>query len=162
MEIPISSHSIETGELVWKQFKHQTRSYCTPLIREVDGTDQLVLAVVSALLRSIQRMGNRFGTWRVNRTICGFHGLPVTFAVGGYPTHHVISVDPTGRGDVSETHVRWHETNVMLLCPIPIVVKNLIVADDAAQQMLRHKNGKRYWQSRMGRHHSGSLSKPVC
>ena len=153
----------ETGELVWKQSRrHQTRSYCTPLIREVDGTDQLVLCGSLCLAAFNPKNGKPI--WNVEGPTEQFVASMVFdgshfFAVGGYPTHHVISVDPTGRGDVSETHVRWHETNVRCYVPSPIVVKNfLIVADDrGTANCFDTKTGKRYWQSRMGRHYSGSL-----
>ena len=89
------------------------------------------LTVVSALLRSIQRMGNRFERGGpTEQFVASMVLTAVLLAVGGYPTHHVISVDPTGRGDVSETHVRWQK-RTRCYVPSPIVVKNfLIVADD--------------------------------
>ena len=81
------------------------------------------------------------------------------FAVGGYPTHHVIAVDPRGSGDVSESHIAWHKTNVRCYVPSPVVVgKYLIVADDrGTANCFDTETGERYWQNRMGRHFNASL-----
>ena len=81
------------------------------------------------------------------------------FAVGGYPTHHVIAVRPDGKGDVTESHVAWHKQNVRCYVPSPVVVgKYLLVADDrGTANCFDTKTGERLWQSRLGKHFSASL-----
>ncbi len=153
----------DTGEIVWKQpRRHRTRSYCTPLIRTINGDDQLVLS--GSLCLASFEPGSGTPIWNIEGPTEQFvaslvHDGLDFYAVGGYPTHHVISVRPTGNGDVSQTHVQWHETNVRCYVPSPVLVKNfLVVADDRGTvNCFDTKTGSRYWQNRMGRHYSASL-----
>ena len=36
--------------------------------------------------------------------------------------HHVIAIHPDGTGDVSDSHVVWHKTNVRSYVPSPVVI----------------------------------------
>ena len=153
----------DTGEVIWKQpRRHRTRSYCTPIIRKIDGQDQLVLSG-SLCLASFDPATGR-PIWNVEGPTEQFVASMVYdgkdfFAVGGYPTHHVISVRPTGTGDLTDSHVRWHETNVRCYVPSPVIVNQLlVVADDrGTANCFDTESGERFWQSRMGRHYSASL-----
>jgi outer membrane protein assembly factor BamB len=74
-------------------------------------------------------------------------------------THHVIAIRPDGEGDVTNSHVTWHQTNVRCYVPSPVVVDGyLIVADDrGTANCFDTKTGQRLWQTRMGTHYSASL-----
>ena len=153
------------GSTVWQQpRRHRTRSYCTPIIRTIEGQDQLVLS--GSLCLAAFDPSNGLPLWNVEGPTEQFVASMVDdgkdfFVVGGFPTYHVMAVNPKGRGDVTDTHIRWHETNVRCYVPSPVVVKNfLVVADDrGTANCFDTQSGERYWQSRMGRHYSGSL---VC
>ena len=155
----------QTGDTIWQQpRRHRTRSYCTPIIRTIDGQDQMVLS--GSLCLASFDPSNGKPLWNVEGPTEQFVASMVYdgnsfYAVGGFPTYHVMAVSPKGRGDVTETHIRWHETNVRCYVPSPVVVKNfLVVADDrGTANCFDTQTGERYWQSRMGRHYSGSL---VC
>ena len=71
----------------------------------------------------------------------------------------MISVRPTGTGDLTDSHIRWHETNVRCYVPSPVIVNQLlVVADDrGTANCFDTESGERFWQSRMGRHYSASL-----
>ena len=153
-----------SGEQVWKRpRRHKTRSYTTPLIRNIDGTDQLVLAGSLCVASFDPATGER--NWNVEGPTEQFVASLVFdgshfFAVGGYPTHHVIAIRPSGKGDVTNSHVTWHQTNVRCYVPSPVVVDGyLVVADDrGTANCFDTKTGQRLWQTRMGTHFSASLS----
>lgn len=152
-----------TGNEVWKtKRRHQTRSYVTPIIREIDAQTQMVLSGSKCVAGYDPRTGER--RWNVEGPTEQFVASMVFdgerfFAVGGYPTHHVMAILPDGLGDVTRSHVAWHKTNVRCYVPSPIVVGDyLVVADDrGTANCFDTKTGKRHWQTRMGKHYSASL-----
>ena len=153
----------QTGEEIWRTpRRHKTRSYCTPLIRNVNGKMQMVLSGSKCIASFDPDTGSRI--WNVEGPTEQFVATMVHFdnkfyAVGGYPTHHVMAVKPDGNGDVSESHVVWHKQNARCYVPSPIVVDgHLLVADDrGTANCFAPQTGERLWQTRLGKHYSASL-----
>ncbi|GIS61746.1 MAG: hypothetical protein CM1200mP2_39710 [Planctomycetaceae bacterium] len=77
----------------------------------------------------------------------------------GYPTYHVMGINPRGNGDVTKSHITWHSRGAKCYVPSPVVFdKYLLVADDRGTgNCFNAKTGDRLWQGRLGRHFSGSL-----
>ena len=124
-----------TGKTAWKlDRQHKIRSYVTPLIREIDGRTQMVLSGSKHILSVNPRDGSKH--WVVQGPTEQFVASMVydgklLFMAAGFPTYHVMAIRPDGRGDVTETHVAWHETNATCYVPSPVVVNGyLIVPDD--------------------------------
>ncbi len=152
----------QTGETVWKVAReHQTRSYVTPLIREVDGRTEMVVSGSHQVVSYDPSDGREY--WRVDGPTEQFvaslvHDGRYFFVAGGYPTHHVMAIRPGGEGNVSESHVAWHVTNAACYVPSPIVVGDfLLVADDrGTANGFSTMTGERLWQARVGHHFSTS------
>jgi outer membrane protein assembly factor BamB len=152
-----------TGQTVWKTPREkQTRSYCTPIIRQIDGEPQMVMSGSHRIVSFDPRDGSR--NWLIEGPTEQFVASMVYdgerfFAAAGFPTHHVIAVNPTGTGDVTRTHVEWHVTTAKCYVPSPVLVGDyLLVADDrGTANCFDARTGDRYWQGRMGRHFSASL-----
>lgn len=152
-----------TGEVVWrKERKYGIRSYVTPIIRKIGERTQLVLSGSKCVVSLDPRTGREW--WRVEGPTEQFVASMVFdgerfFLAGGYPSYHVMAVDPTGSGDVTDTHVAWHVRNAQCYVPSPVVVNDkLIVANDGGVAgCFETKTGKRLWQARLGRHFSASL-----
>ena len=152
-----------TGKTVWSTSReHRTRSYVTPIIRNIDGRDQLVFSGSMRIVSLDPADGSRI--WTIEGPTEQFVASMVFdgrhfFMVAGYPTHHVMAIRPDGRGDVTDTHVTWHATNARCYVPSPVVVDRfLLVADDrGTANCFDTHSGKRYWQDRFGRHFSASL-----
>lgn len=153
----------QTGETLWKIDRlHKTRSYVTPLIREIDGRVQMMLSGSKHILSVDPRDGTEH--WRIDGPTEQFVASPVfdgerLFMAAGYPDYHVMAIRPTGSGDVTKTHIAWHETNARCYVPSPVVVDGyLIVADDRGTvNCFAADSGKRWWQERLGTHFSNSL-----
>lgn len=153
----------ETGQLLWKKERdHDTRSYVTPIIREIDGRTQMVLSGSHHVASYNPETGEEH--WRVDGPTEQFVASMVYdgekfYLSAGFPTYHVMAIDPTGSGNVTESHVVWHEKNAKCYVPSPVLVGNyLFVADDhGIGNCLDTKTGERLWRARLGRHFSTSL-----
>jgi outer membrane protein assembly factor BamB len=152
-----------TGELAWKVPRlHQTRSYVTPIIREIAGRTQMVLSGSKHIASYDPRDGAQH--WMVNGPTEQFVSSMVCdgkrfFMTAGFPTYHVMAVRPDGAGDVTETHVEWHSTEAKCYVPSPVLAgAYLLVADDrGTANCFDAATGERYWQARLGKAYGSSL-----
>lgn len=152
-----------TGETVWKTKRsYGIRSYCTPLIREIDGRTQMVFSGSKHIISLNPANGEVH--WVVEGPTEQFVASMVYdgelfYMCAGYPTYHVMGIDPRGKGDVTESHVRWHSKEVRCYVPSPVVIGDyLIVADDrGTANCYSTKDGTRLWLDRLGNHFSASL-----
>ena len=81
------------------------------------------------------------------------------FMAAGFPDYHVMGIRPDGTGDVSDTHIAWHQTSAHCYVPSPVVLDgHLIVADDrGTANCFDAKTGEVLWKERLGKHFSASL-----
>ena len=152
-----------TGDLIWKTPRvHQTRSYVTPLLREVDGNMQAVMTGSKRVAGFDPRTGKRL--WWIEGPTEQYvasmvHDENGFYLTAGFPTYHVMSIRPGGKGDVTDTHVNWHVTEAKSYVPSPVVTGDLLfIADDRGiAHCFDTKTGERVWRERLGRHFSASL-----
>ncbi len=152
-----------TGETNWKVSRpHGIRSYCTPLIREIDGRTHMVISGSQSIMSYDPRNGTEH--WRVEGPAEQFVASMVYdgeyfFMACGYPTHHVMALRPDGAGDVTDTHVVWHSEESKTYVPSPVLVdRHLFVPDDrGTASCYDTKTGERVWRARLGEHFSPSL-----
>ncbi len=152
-----------TGKTVWHTERiHKTRSYVTPIIRNVAGQDQLVMSGSKRVVSLQPRTGNPI--WTIEGPTEQFVASMVFdgkrfYMCAGFPTYHVMAIRGDGKGDVTNTHVDWHVTNVRCYVPSPVVIgPYLIVADDrGTANCFDTETGKRHWQARLSTHFSSSL-----
>ena len=152
-----------TGKTVWKTKRsYGIRSYCTPIIREIDGRTQMVFSGSKHIISLNPDTGDVH--WVVEGPTEQFVASMVYdgelfYMCAGYPTYHVMGIDPRGKGDITESHVRWHSKEVRCYVPSPVVIGDyLIVADDrGTANCYDTKDGTRLWLDRLGNHFSASL-----
>ncbi len=152
-----------TGETVWKVDRdHNTRSYVTPIIREVAGRTEMVLSGSKCVCSYDPSTGKRH--WKIDGPTEQYVASMVFdgekfYMAAGFPTYHVMGILPGGSGNVTDTHVAWHIKNVRCYVPSPVVVdKYLLVADDrGTANCFDTATGERLWQDRLGKHFSASL-----
>jgi outer membrane protein assembly factor BamB len=152
-----------TGELAWKFPRvEKTRSYCTPIIREVAGKTQMVLSGSKQVVSLDPKTGEPH--WLINGPTEQFVASMVFdgekfYLSAGFPDHFVMAIQPDGQGDVTKTHVAWSSTEAKCYVPSPVVVKDwLFVADDRGTlNCFETKTGSRVWHDRLGGHFSASL-----
>lgn len=154
-----------TGRTVWKTPReNRTRSYCTPIIRDLGGRTQLILSGSKCVASYDPRNGKRH--WILDGPTEQFVASPVEnkgliFITGGFPDKHILAIDPTGSDAITEaSHVKWHHLNKgVSYVPSPVAANDYFfcVSDGGVASCYDAVSGAIKWQERLGRHHSGSL-----
>lgn len=153
----------DTGKTVWTTPReHKTRSYCTPIIRDIDGKTQMVMSGSKRVV-SLDPLTGKI-LWRVDGPTEQFVASMVFdgqkfYMAAGFPTYHVLGIRADGTDDVTESHVAWHSTQAKCYVPSPVVIgRHLFVADDrGTANCFDTESGDRLWQDRLGKHYSASL-----
>lgn len=159
----VAALSKQTGEIVWRTPRvHQTRSYVTPLLREVNGKMQAVMTGSKCVAAFDPDTGRKL--WWIDGPTEQFVASMVYdqkrfYLTAGFPTHHVMAIRPGGRNDVTSSHVAWHVTDAKSYVPSPVVVNGLLfVADDRGiGHCFEASTGRHLWRKRIGPHFSASL-----
>ena len=78
-------------------------------------------------------------------------GSGVIFLTAGFPTFHNLAIRPDGSGDVTGTHIAWHENKTSprkaAYVPSPLAVADCfyVISDMGTLNCLEAKTGKRLW-----------------
>lgn len=153
-----------TGDQVWRTQREQgIRSYVTPIVRTVNGRDQLVLSGSGHVASFDPKTGEMI--WKVEGPTEQYVASMVYdgerfIMAAGFPTHHVMAIKPDGIGDVTQSHVAWHvDKYVRCYVPSPVLIdNNLFVADDrGTASCFASQDGTRLWQSRLSGSFNASL-----
>ena len=119
----IAAVALSDGQEIWKTPRPKMRNdngeyqkaYSTPLAAMVNGQPQLVIPGAQWIVAYHPATGKEI--WRVDHG-SGFSVTPmasiekglVIFSTG-YMRPEVVAIDPTGSGDVTQTHVKWRAKN---------------------------------------------------
>jgi outer membrane protein assembly factor BamB len=144
---------------------NRTRSYCGPLLIDAAGKKQLVLSGSLCVASYDPDTGKQL--WIVNGPTEQFvaslvYGDGVLFLTAGFPEYHNMGILPDGQGNVTSTHVLWHEKRVAprkaSYVPSPIAHGShfFLVSDTGYVSCFEARTGKRLWMERLGNHHSAS------
>ena len=151
-----------TGKERWRTIReNKTRSYVTPIIREIKGRTQMLLSGSLSVASYDPRTGSRH--WIVDGPTEQFVASVVyngeyVFVTGGYPERHILAIKPDGTGNVTDTHIAWRTTRGAAYVPSPIIVGRylLVVADSGVASCFEAMSGERLWQERLPGGHSPS------
>ncbi len=153
-----------TGETVWKTPRSTDfrgldgdfrKAYSTPTVIEVEGKPQLVSTGSEATIAYDPRTGEEI--WK--HRIAGFSNAARPMYKGGRLllnsgfTRAVLSaVQPTGRGDITETHVDWTFNSNVGIKSSAIVVNDLVYTafDRGIVTCLELDSAKPLWRERLG------------
>lgn len=152
-----------TGKIAWKTDRtgekhpdpHQRKSFCTPLVVQIDGHDQLISACAQQILGYDPATGEEL--WKVRfdgysvvpRPVYG-HGL-IYFGTG-FDTPQFWAIRPGGRGNLTATNVVWKHKTQAPLNPSAVLVGDAvyIVSDRGVATCLDAVTGKERWRHRLG------------
>ena len=151
-----------TGRTVWKiPREHKTRSYVTPIIRTIEGRTQMMLSGSLSVTSYDPDTGKLL--WFIDGPTEQFVASPVfshqlLLLTAGYPEHHILAIDPTGAGNVTERHIVWRTTKGAGYVPSPIAAGDffLVATDDGVISCFLTATGERAWRKRIGTHYSAS------
>ncbi|MEX0977865.1 MAG: PQQ-binding-like beta-propeller repeat protein [Pirellulales bacterium] len=152
-----------TGQTLWKvDRENKTRSYVTPIIRQIDGRTQMILSGSKCVASYDPRDGVRH--WIIDGPTEQFvaslvYNGKLLFLTAGYPELHMMAIRPDGHGNVTDTHVAWRTNKGASYVPSPIAIGDyfLVVSDGGIASCFAADSGKRLWQERLGTHFSSSL-----
>jgi outer membrane protein assembly factor BamB len=138
------------------------RSYCPPLIVEAGGRTQMVLTGAEKVTSYDPDTGKRL--WIIDGPTEQFVASMVFsrglfFLTAGFPTYHVMGIKPDGSGNVTKSHVAWHEKNGGAgYVPSPVAFGDylFLVHDEGRATCRDAATGKLHWMERLGKHHSAS------
>ena len=153
----------QTGRTLWKADReNKTRSYVTPLIRDIGGRTQMVLSGSKSVVSLDPRTGARH--WIIDGPTEQFvaslvYNGKLLFMTAGFPEFHIQAIRPDGHGNVTDTHVVWHTTKGCAYVPSPIICGEyfLVAADTGIASCFVADKGERLWMERLGVHYSASL-----
>lgn len=153
----------KTGETRWKvPREHKTRSYVTPIIREIDGRTQMILSGSKSVVSYDPRTGEKH--WWMDGPTEQFVASMVydgkyVFLTAGFPDYHILAIRPDGKGNVTDSHVVWRTTKQCSYVPSPVIAGKhfLVVSDPGIASCFDASTGERHWMERLGKHYSASL-----
>ncbi|MBT7853544.1 MAG: PQQ-binding-like beta-propeller repeat protein, partial [Opitutae bacterium] len=120
-----------TGKVAWRKDRNADAkkkfAFCTALLIEVDGRRQIISPGGDVVVAYDPASGDEI--WRVRydgysvvpRPVYG-HGL--VFFSSGFDRPTFYAVKPTGKGDVTDTHIVWSITKGAPHTPSPLLVGN--------------------------------------
>ena len=155
-----------TGHIRWKTPRdtNPTKgfSFATPLIVEAAGQRQAICPASEAVFAYEPATGKEI--WRV-RYGDGYSLIPrplfahgLVYVCTGYNTPLLLAIDPTGRGDVTDSHVKWSTKFAVPHSASPLIVGDelYMVADRGVAVCLDVRTGEQHWQQRVGEAFSAS------
>jgi outer membrane protein assembly factor BamB len=154
-----------TGAERWRTDRpNQTRSYCPPVIFDAAGKKQLVITGSKCVASYDPDSGRQI--WIVDGPTEQFVASlvkrdDVVFLTAGFPTYHLMAIRTDGTGNVTKSHVAWHDATTKTgaaYVPSPILHGDqlYVVTDEGWLNCVDARTGKRLWRERLGRKHSAS------
>jgi outer membrane protein assembly factor BamB len=152
-----------TGKTVWKvDRENKTRSYSTPIIRQIDSRTQMILSGNKCVASYDPHDGARH--WSIDGPTEQFvasmvYNGKLLFLTAGFPEYHLLAIRPDGSGNVTDTHIAWRTTKGAGYVPSPIAAGQyfLVVTDGGVASCFDADSGDRQWMERIGTHYSSSL-----
>jgi outer membrane protein assembly factor BamB len=157
---------LATGDVRWKTDRDTKPtkgfSFATPLVTSVADTAQVicpgsdaVFAYDPATGREIWRVDYPGGYSVIPRPV---HAAGLVFVGSGYDRPVLYAIDPSGRGNVTATHVRWKLDRGAPHTPSVLVVGEELycVSDSGVAACLDARTGAERWRERLGGNYSAS------
>ncbi len=152
-----------TGRLAWRMNRsndmtdinfHLRKAYQTPHVIQVDGKDQLVSVGAQRVNSLDPNTGKELwyvdipGFSNVPRVVYG-HGL--AYIATGYMKPQLWAIDPRGKGDITDSHVKWKVIRQAPAKPSPILIGDILymVSDSGIFTAMEPKTGKEIYQERL-------------
>lgn len=163
-----------TGESVWTTFRPEEKyedvepvyrkSYQTPLVINVDGQDQLISNGALFCMAYDPVTGKEI--WRIYYGEDSSIAVPlyyngIVYVNSGWVVSQgkpfwsrLYAVDPTGTGDVTETHVKWMNEEYIPQTSTPVIVDGLLyaVTERGMLSCRDAKSGELVWTEKLKGH----------
>lgn len=155
-----------TGKEVWRTGRvidsPRKFSFSTPSLIEVNDAKQII-SVGSDIVQAITPSSGEVLWWF---RFDGYSVIPkplyhegTVFLSTGYGSTILLAIDPTGQGDVTETHLKWkYKSQTVPQTPSLLGFGNQIVmvGDNGVAMGFTADKGKELWKKRLGGNFSAS------
>ncbi len=150
-----------TGQVRWRADHQGQQAYSTPTIVSVDGSDQLVTSRGDAVIAFSPADGQEL--WRCRYTGHSVVPRPVAadglvYCCTGYWNPSLLAIRPDGRGDVTDSHVKFTVRRGVPHNPSPLVTGGRIymTTDLGILTCVDAATGKPLWRERLSGNFSAS------
>lgn len=159
-----------TGETIWRQYRprhfgsddgDRLKAYATPLLITAGGREQLVSPTSYAVFSYDPATGEEL--WRCRYEQFSTAARPIfdgefVYVTTGFGKGAVVAVDPTGSGDVTESHRKWVYEKTMPSKPSPVLHNGILFClnDKGVLVTLSAETGEALSQMRLGGNYSAS------
>ncbi|MFT7644180.1 MAG: outer membrane protein assembly factor BamB [Pirellulaceae bacterium] len=153
-----------TGETAWfknRDIQYNTeqgerkKAFCTPLLIVHEGTEQLVTTAARAAIAYNAADGSEL--WRVrfigdSATARPVYGDGMLFVSTSCIDAKMLAINPSGRGDITETGVDWLLDKGIPQRPSPLLIDGLLYCmhDQGILTCRDPKTGGEVWKQRLG------------
>ncbi|MFP6619443.1 MAG: PQQ-binding-like beta-propeller repeat protein [Pirellulaceae bacterium] len=155
----------ETGATVWKVKRsgklhtnpEMKKSYCTPSIVETKNGNLLISPAADWVYAYEPSSGREI--WKVNYGQLGFSCVPkpvfreeTAYILTSFMNSRLLAIDFNGKGDVTQSHVKWTSASNMPSKPSLMIVGDNLYAinDKGILSCLDAKTGKEKYKQRIG------------
>ena len=155
-----------TGKIRWKTprdtMPQKGFSFCTPLVITVKGQKQAICPGSSIVFSYEPSTGKEI--WRCQYGD-GYSVVPrpvysngLVFVSSSYDKPNLLAIDPTGKGDITETHIRWQTDKQAPHNPSMVAVDDMLfyVSDGGIATCADAQTGEVHWQERIEGNYSAS------
>jgi outer membrane protein assembly factor BamB len=154
----------ETGDLVWRVARERPGghgNYATPVIAQVTGKPQLLLAGHGKLTSYDPATGDLLWSCKGPAEVAACTVAcsdELVFASGGYPEKEILAVRANGSGDVTGTHVVWRASKGVTYVPSPVYDQGrlYVINDQGVASCFDAADGQVLWEKRLGGNFSAS------
>ena len=154
---------IQTGEIVWDtpRTDKPKGGWSTPVVITVEGKEQLVLNGEFGVKGYSIKDGKELWfceSFNGRGSPVPFYDGKLLFVINGKPGD-LYAVNPTGRGNITKTHMKWHaRRNGGRDLPSPACLQGLVFATSMSGIITCYdaNTGKIYWVDRLNGAFSGS------
>ncbi|MCC9640999.1 PQQ-like beta-propeller repeat protein [Rhodopirellula sp. JC740] len=148
-----------TGEVAWETARpvdaDRKFSFCTPLVINVNGRTQVIAPGSDCVLALDPVSGDVI--WQLR--YAGYSVIPKPIYHAGlvilstsYDSPSMLAIDPTGQGDVTETHLKWSLRRNVPHTPSMLAQDGLIysISDDGIAMCVEAATGEMIYKKRVG------------
>lgn len=154
-----------TGQELWRTTRKvdatKKFSFSTPHVIDVEGQLQVISPGSDCVVAYDPKNGNEIWTVKYD----GYSVIPrpifhqgLLYICTGYDSPSMICIEPTGRGDVTDSHVKWTIRKGVPHTPSLLALGSEIymVSDRGVATCLDAASGETHWQKRLGGKFSAS------
>ncbi|WP_246109852.1 outer membrane protein assembly factor BamB family protein [Roseimaritima multifibrata] len=155
----VAALNTKDGSLAWRTPRPvdsaRKFSFATPTVIDVDNQIQIIAPGSDCVLALDPASGKII--WQV--AYDGFSVIPKPvyadgrlFVISGFMRSTLMAIQPTGKGDITDTHVDWVAKKAIPKTPSPIATDGLVfvVSDDGIVSCFEQTTGELVWKERLG------------